>query len=191
MQESPELPSPQHFSLQPRSLQSTEIPGQHLPSWRFWAEDGLGCFCSCSPDAINKELSMDKYSEAVNALCICSAFKICAWPVGIYCLDTRLPPCPQQNPRGCADSAPGAKEPQGLGRHGPAPQPSFGSRHVEVVLELGPSTCGFLVATSLPLTLPCPAPREVFVNLIWCILSVNPRTGLTGLGSSSASPFMS
>lgn len=45
-----------HFSLQPRQLQSTEIVGRHLPSWLFWAEDGLGCFCSCSPDAITKSL---------------------------------------------------------------------------------------------------------------------------------------
>lgn len=104
------------FSLQPEELQSTEIPGQHLPSRLFWAEDGLVCFCSCSPDAINKELAKDKYSEAVNALCICSAFKICAWPVSIYCLDTRLrAPSPQQTPaalqpasRGCADTALGA-----------------------------------------------------------------------------------
>lgn len=87
------------FSLQPEELQSTEIPGQHLPSRLFWAEDGLVCFCSCSPDAINKELAKDKYSEAVNALCICSAFKICAWPVSIYCLDTRLrAPSPQPDP---------------------------------------------------------------------------------------------
>lgn len=36
---------------------------------------------------------------------------------------------------------------------------------------------------------PRPAPREFFL-LIWCVLSVSPRPRLTGLESSSASPFM-
>ena len=133
-QESPVLPSPHTSHCSQGSCKALKFQDSTCPPSCFGLRMDLVCFCSCSPDAINKELAMDKYSEVVNALCICSAFKICAWPVSIYCLDTRLPPMPVADPpachQGCTDTALGARSPLGpanpcgLGRQVPAPQPS-------------------------------------------------------------------
>lgn len=140
-----------------------------------------GCFglrmdesvSAAAPDVINKELAMDKRSEAVNALCICSAFKICAWPVSSYCLDTR-PPVPAADPQraglhpwlqSCSSwgkEAPGAPcKTQGAGQAS-ATSAALQFGFTTLRLELGPSTCGFLVATSSPLT-PLTLPLENFL----------------------------
>lgn len=122
------LPSPRTSHCSPGSCKALKFLDSIRPP---------GCFglrvdesvSAAAPDAINKELAMDKYSEAVNALCICSAFKICAWPVSSSCLDTR-PPVPAADPQHAA-STPGCKlqllgppaRPGGLGRHAPPLQP--------------------------------------------------------------------
>lgn len=134
VQGSPMLPSPRTSHCSPGSCKALKFQDSTCPP---------GCFglrmdesvSAAAPDAINKELAMDKCSEAVNALCICSAFKICAWPVSSYCLDTRPPCLPQTRSTpastlGCTAVALGAKKPQGpparprgLGRHVPPLQP--------------------------------------------------------------------
>lgn len=171
VQGSPMLPSPRTSHCSPDSCKALKFQDSTCPP---------GCFglrmdesvSAAAPDAINKELAMDKCSEAVNALCICSAFKICAWPVSSYCLDTR-PPVPAADPQhaglhpwlhSCGSwgkEAPGAPcKTQGAGQAcATSAALRFGSTTLR--LELGPSTCGFLIATSLPLT-PLALPLEIF-----------------------------
>uniref|UniRef100_A0A8D2QIY6 Aly/REF export factor n=1 Tax=Zonotrichia albicollis TaxID=44394 RepID=A0A8D2QIY6_ZONAL len=98
---------------------------------------------AAAPDAISKELAMDKCSEAVNALCICSAFKICAWPVV-----TALTPGPvPASTLGCTAAAPGAEQPQGPARpragQACATSAALRSGSTTPRLQLGPSTCEF------------------------------------------------
>lgn len=146
---------------------------------------------AAAPDAINKELAMDKCSEVVNALCICSAFKICAWPV-VTALTLGPRACLHPGLHSCSSwgkAAPGPCKARGWAGVCHLCSPPIWIYHTEVTT--GTKYMWLLVATSLPLTaLALPLERFFFVNLIWCVLSVSPRPRLTGLESSSASPFM-
>lgn len=128
VQGSPGLPSPRTSHCSPGSCKALRFQDSTRPP---------GCFglrmdesvSAAAPDAINKELATDKCSEAVNALCICSAFKICAWPV-VTALTLGPRACRRPaacQPHSCSSwgkAAPGPRKALGLGRRVPPLQPS-------------------------------------------------------------------
>lgn len=132
VQGSPGLPSPRTSHCSPGSCKALRFQDSTRPPGCFGLRTDESV-SAAAPDAINKELATDKCSEAVNALCICSAFKICAWPV-VTALT--LGPRACRRPTACrppplaaqlqllGQSSPRAPQGPGLGRHVPPLQPS-------------------------------------------------------------------
>lgn len=124
--------------LQPEELQSTEIPGQHLPSRLFWAEDGL--VVSAAALLMRSTKSLQRTSIQKRLMPYVSVLPLKSVPGLSVFIALTLDSVPRAHSRPLQHSSlpPGAALTRhsgrwgGLwgprapdGRHVPAPQPSY------------------------------------------------------------------